>query len=192
MRGKRRIFRFAWATSLLLLTSSHQAFAAPIVNPVATFSGLDKITARLTKFDVYMNETVQFGSLQITPRACYTEPVDEPQRTLGFAEVDRVGLTGDSARIFTGWMFADSPALNAIDDPLYDIWLVGCATRTDLPPPTAINPLPGPVAPPADGAGLAAVPKTASPQTIAPPVRQVENGSFVTLLNPAPSAENAP
>ncbi len=154
MRGRPRIAWVAWTP--LWLAVAFPAEAAPIANPVATFSGLDKITARLTKFDVYMNETVQFGSLQITPRACYTEPVDEPQRTLVFAEVDRVGLKSDGQRIFTGWMFADSPALNAIDDPLYDIWLVGCATHTDLPPPTAINPLPGPAAPPGDSAGLAA------------------------------------
>jgi hypothetical protein len=183
---------FRLAAVVLFCLIGFPSFAAPVANPVAMFSGLDKITARLTKFDVYMNETVQFGSLQVTPRACYTAPVDEPPHTLVFAEVDRVGLKGDSARIFTGWMFADSPALNAIDDPLYDVWLVGCAAHSDLPPPTAINPLPGPISPPADRAGLAAVPKATGSKTTAPPVQQVESGSFVTLLNPAPAAESSP
>ena len=106
-----------------------------ISNPIAAFSGLDKITGRITNFDVYMDETVQFGALQITPRVCYTRPPTETQRTSVFLEVDQVSLKGGSERIFTGWMFADSPALNAIDHPVYDIWLVDCKQNSDTPPP---------------------------------------------------------
>jgi hypothetical protein len=167
------------------------ALAAPVANPVATFSGLDKITARLTKFDAYVGETVQFGSLQITPRACYTQPPDEAPRTLSFVEIDRVDLKARGSRIFTGWMFADSPALNAVDDPLYDVWLVGCKQQTDLPKPTAINPVPGPAAPPEDASGEAKSPAANAPALPAKPAAPVpaENGSFLTLLDPAPAAE---
>jgi hypothetical protein len=111
------------------------AHAAIIANPIAAFSGLDKITGRITKFDVYIDETVQFGALQITPRACYTRPPDEVQRTSVFVEVDQVSLQQTVRRIFTGWMFADSPALNAVDHAVYDIWLVECKTSSDTPPP---------------------------------------------------------
>lgn len=111
------------------------ASAATIANPIAAFSGLDKITGRITKFDVYLNETVQFGALQITPRACYTRPPTEAQRTSVFVEVDQVSLQQTVRRIFTGWMFADSPALNAVDHAVYDIWLVDCKTSSDTPPP---------------------------------------------------------
>jgi hypothetical protein len=111
------------------------AQAETIANPVAAFSGLDKITGRITNFDVYIDETVQFGALQITPRACYTRPPTETQRTSVFVEVDQVSLKGSVTRIFTGWMFADSPALNAIDHAVYDIWLLACKQRTDVPPP---------------------------------------------------------
>ena len=111
------------------------AAAAVVANPIATFAGLDKITARLTKFDVYMNETVQFGALQITPRACHTRPPTEVQRTSVFVEVDQVSLQGTTTRIFTGWMFAESPALNAVDHPVYDLWLVACKQTSDVPPP---------------------------------------------------------
>ena len=111
------------------------AAAETISNPIASFSGLDKITGRITNFDVYMDETVQFGALQITPRACYTRPPTETQRTSVFLEVDQVSLKGGTQRIFTGWMFADSPALNAIDHPVYDIWLVDCKQQSDTPPP---------------------------------------------------------
>ena len=111
------------------------ALADTIANPVAAFSGLDKITGRITRFDVYINETVQFGALQITPRVCYTRPPTETQRTSVFLEVDQVSLKGGTQRVFTGWMFADSPALNAIDHPVYDIWLVDCKQQSDTPPP---------------------------------------------------------
>lgn len=115
------------------------AVAETISNPVAAFSGLDKITGRITNFDVYINETVQFGALQITPRVCYTRPPTETQRTSVFIEVDQVSLKGSVTRVFTGWMFADSPALNAIDHAVYDIWLTGCKQSTDVPPPEGLT-----------------------------------------------------
>jgi len=125
------------AVALLLaaLLMVAPAAAETISNPIAAFSGLDKITGRITNFDVYVNETVQFGALQITPRVCYTRPPTETQRTSVFLEVDQVSLKGGTQRVFTGWMFADSPALNAIDHPVYDIWLVDCRQQTDVPPP---------------------------------------------------------
>jgi len=114
------------------------AMAETISNPIAAFSGLDKITGRITNFDVYINETVQFGALQLTPRVCYTRPPTETQRTSVFLEVDQVSLKGGTQRVFTGWMFADSPALNAIDHPVYDIWLVDCRQQSDTPPPDTL------------------------------------------------------
>jgi hypothetical protein len=127
---------------LVALALATPAYAETISNPVASFSGLDKITGRITNFDVYIDETVQFGALQITPRVCYTRPPTETQRTSVFLEVDQVSLKGGTQRIFTGWMFADSPALNAIDHPVYDIWLVDCKQSSDTPPPETTNPEP--------------------------------------------------
>ena len=116
-----------------LLPSS--ANAARISNPVAVFSGLDKITGRITTFDVYMNETVQFGALQVTPKACYSRDDSEQQKIDGFVEVDEITLDRRIRRIFTGWMFADSPGLNAVEHPIYDVWLKECKQKSDVPPP---------------------------------------------------------
>ena len=135
--------------ALALCLCASPALADTIANPVAEFSGLDKITGRLTSFDVYIDETVQFGALQITPRACYTRPPTEAQRTSVFVEVDQVSLRGTVDRIFTGWMFADSPALNAIDHAVYDIWLIDCKQSSKVPPPEAKAP--APMQPPAAG-----------------------------------------
>jgi hypothetical protein len=68
-------------------------------------------------------------------------------------EVDQVSLRGSISRIFTGWMFADSPALNAIDHAVYDIWLLDCLQSTDVPPPDAAAPAPDPETTGADTRG---------------------------------------
>jgi hypothetical protein len=97
-----------------------------VPNPTGVFAGLDKITGRITSFDVAVNETVQFGALQVTPRACYTRPPTETPHTDAFIEVDEVTLQGEIRRIYTGWMFAASPGLHAVEHPIYDIWLTDC------------------------------------------------------------------
>ncbi|WP_455271937.1 DUF2155 domain-containing protein [Rhizobium herbae] len=135
---KRRIFAaaslFAIAsTAVLSLTAA--ADAARITNPVAVFSGIDKITGRITTFDVYIGETVQFGALQVTPRVCYSRDDTEAPKTDTFVEVDEITLDRKIRRIFTGWMFADSPGLNAVEHPVYDVWLNSCKAKSDLPPP---------------------------------------------------------
>lgn len=106
-----------------------------VSNPVAVFSGLDKITGRITSFDVYIGETYQFGALQVTPRVCYTNKADEATRTDGFVEVNEITLDKKIQRIFTGWMFADSPGLNAVEHPIYDVWLKDCKQRSKVPAP---------------------------------------------------------
>lgn len=107
------------------------ARAEKISNPVAEFTGLDKITGQIRTFDVLVDETVQFGALQLTARVCYSRPPTEPPQTTAFVEVDEVTLDRKIQRIFTGWMFADSPGLNAVDHPIYDVWLTNCKTSSE-------------------------------------------------------------
>ncbi len=136
--SKRRMFAaaslFAIA-STAVLSMMTAADAARITNPVAVFSGIDKITGRITTFDVYIGETVQFGALQVTPRVCYSRDETEAPKTDTFVEVDEITLDRKIRRIFTGWMFADSPGLNAVEHPVYDVWLNSCKAKSDLPPP---------------------------------------------------------
>jgi hypothetical protein len=106
--------------------------AKRIVHPTAHFSGLDKITGRIINFPVDIGETVQFGALQLTTRACYTRPAEEAANTDAFVEVDEVTLQGEVKRIFTGWMFASSPGLHAVEHPIYDLWLTDCKGSTQV------------------------------------------------------------
>lgn len=111
------------------------AQAQRITNPVAEFAGIDKITGRIFNFDIYMNETVQFGSLQVTPRVCYTSGEGTEPKTDSFVEVDEITLDRKIRRIFSGWMFAESPGLNAVEHAVYDVWLTSCKSESDVPPP---------------------------------------------------------
>jgi len=108
---------------------------AKTANPVAEFSGIDKITGRIITFDVYIDETVQFGALQITPRVCYSRQQNAPPGSSTFVEVDEITLDRKIRRIFTGWMFADSPGLNAIEHAVYDVWLKSCKPDSEVPAP---------------------------------------------------------
>lgn len=120
-------------------TVAPAAPAAPqrITNPVAEFAGIDKITGRIITFDVYIDETVQFGALQVTPRICYSQPQTEEPKTDSFVEVDEITLDRKIRRIFTGWMFAESPGLNAVEHAVYDVWLKGCKQKSEVPAPDA-------------------------------------------------------
>ena len=115
--------------------SSFAQEAAKTANPVAEFSGIDEITGRIITFDVYIDETVQFGALQITPRVCYSRQQNAPPGSSTFVEVDEITLDRKIRRIFTGWMFADSPGLNAIEHAVYDVWLKSCKADSEVPPP---------------------------------------------------------
>ena len=133
----------ALAVSLIALLPAlglvNQASAARIENKVAVFSGIDKITGRITSFDVYLNETVQFGALQVTPKVCYSRDDTEAQKIDAFIEVDEITLDRKIRRIFTGWMFADSPGLNAVEHPIYDVWLTGCKQESEVPAPSSAS-----------------------------------------------------
>jgi hypothetical protein len=135
------------------------AQADKIKHPTAVFSGLDKITGRIISFEVATDETVQFGSLQITERVCYTRPPTETPQTTTFVEVDEVDTKNEYKRIFSGWMFAASPGLHGIEHPIYDIWLTDCKGGTEIiasPPETAEAEPP----PPPDNAKAAPKPGT--------------------------------
>jgi hypothetical protein len=132
-------------------------------NGVAVFSALDKVTATIKKLEVKLNETVQFGSLKVTPRVCYSRPSTEQPKTTSFVEVDEVQLDGTEKRVFSGWMFAESPGLNAVEHPVFDVWLTECQKPKNVAQRSPQAQTPG-------AAGAAAAPGAEEPD--APPADQ--------------------
>ncbi len=92
----------------------------------AVFRGLDKITARVTTVYAPIDEMVTFGSLQFITRQCNKRPPEETPEKTAFLEVKDIKPDQSEEDIFKGWMFASSPALNALEHPVYDIWLIDC------------------------------------------------------------------
>jgi len=135
---------------------SAAARAEAVKNPIAIFAALDKVTGRISHLEIPINQTVEFGALKVTPRVCNSRPPTEAPKTTGFVEVDEVKLTGEVQRIFTGWMFAESPGLHAVEHPVFDVWLTNCKTSApERPAGNAENEAsgaPAPQAPPAEEA----------------------------------------
>jgi hypothetical protein len=152
------------------------ASAEIIKNPIAVFAALDKVTGRISHLEVPIDNTVEFGALKVTPRVCDTRPPTEQPRTASFVEVDEVKLTGEVQRIFTGWMFAESPGLHAVEHPVFDVWLTNC--KTNAPPAPSGNAenaaapgaeVPAGEAPPAEAPPGEAPPADAPADAMPPP-----------------------
>ncbi len=98
-------------------------------------NGLDKITGRILSFDAPIDEPALFGALQITARTCHKRPPEETPETSAYLEITDSGraasggtVTVGGQPIFSGWMFASSPALSALEHPIYDVWVIDCST----------------------------------------------------------------
>ena len=184
----RPIMRTALLCALLGLTST-PVRAERIVNAFADFAGLDKITGRIITFSVSIDEMVQFGTLRLKARACYTRPITEAPQTDAFVEVDEVKLNKQIDRIFSGWMFAASPGLHGIEHPIYDIWLTGCHDSVEPVRETPVTPVK-----PATPAKPAAPPKPAAPANTNPStnINPSTNTNPSVPAKPPASAKPAP
>lgn len=99
--------------------------------PIAVLRALDKITARVEELDIPTGQPFKFGTLIITVRACRVTPPEETPEAAAFLEVSELKPGENDTPVFRGWMFASSPALSAMEHPVYDIWVTGCKS-----PPT--------------------------------------------------------
>ncbi len=103
---------------------------------IAVLQGLDKITARISTFEAVAGEPAQFGTLEILVRRCQKTPPEEPPESAVFVEIVDVRPDSPSVPLFTGWMFASSPAISALEHPVYDVWVVDCkAGEETIPQP---------------------------------------------------------
>lgn len=127
------------AVLLLLGVAALPALAGQaLAQEIAVLQGLDKTTARVSKFDAPVGTPVHFGRLVITVRACVKHPPEEEPESAAFLQIDEVREDQPKAalaqRVFSGWMFASSPALSALENPIYDISVLDCKTDTTASP----------------------------------------------------------
>jgi hypothetical protein len=123
------------------------------IKRMVVLRGLDKITGRAIDVNAPVGMPVRFGSLSITARYCYTVPPEEPPETTAFLQIDETKAGTPAKRMFSGWMFASTPALNALEHPVYDVWVINCKTEEPAPaadaPPPERRPGSAPLAAPA-------------------------------------------
>ncbi len=115
--------RIAVLTGLWLALSG----ATFVDRELVVLHGLDKITARVSEMTVKVGDSTQFGRLLISVKACRVRPPEEPPESAAFLEITDLGRRDTRpSQAFRGWMFASSPAVSAMEHPVYDIWVSGC------------------------------------------------------------------
>lgn len=125
------------AVPLSLLAVAFAGPAAAVPGDIAVLQGLDKITARVSTFEAPLDEAVRFGSLEIVARACDKKPPEETPESTAFLEITDRRPDSPDVEIFTGWMFASSPAVSALEHPVYDVWVVDCKNASSSASETA-------------------------------------------------------
>ncbi len=137
-----RLGRAATFVAVLLAPLAPPAVAqpappAPPQPPGVILQGLDKVTARISTIEVPLNTVVRFGTLEIAVRACYKTPPTEPPESTAFLEIFEVRPGDPRESVFSGWMFASSPALSALEHAVYDVWVIDC---TNVANSASLNP----------------------------------------------------
>ena len=94
---------------------------------------LDKVTARISTFEAPVGDTVRFGTLHIIARACDKRPPEETPESAAFLDISEIKPGEPAEGVYRGWMFASSPALAAMEHPVYDVWVLDCSTPLKTP-----------------------------------------------------------
>jgi hypothetical protein len=118
--------------------------AAPgmTAEPIAVMQGLDKITARVSRFDTPVAKPAIFGTLSIVVRDCERSAPEEQPENAAFVEIYETRPGEEKRRLFSGWMFSSSPALSALEHPVYDVNLLECKGAAGPPPaPPPVSPV---------------------------------------------------
>jgi len=108
------------------ITTEAAAPATDAAQKMVVLNGLDKITARISTIDIPIGDTARFGTLSITALTCYKAPPEEQPETAAFLDIEEVRPGFEKVRLFSGWMFASSPAVSALEHPVYDVWVTDC------------------------------------------------------------------
>lgn len=111
------------AMAMFMATASN---ATEIEMNTARMQAMDKITGHVNVINIPVNGMVNFGSLSIVVRSCQTRPVEEAPENFAFVDITDKSLKGEEVNVFKGWMLSSSPATNALEHPIYDVWLLQC------------------------------------------------------------------
>ena len=144
--------RPAAVACLIAWAAAAHAQGPVLEHRVAVLQGLDKVTARVSTVRAPLDQPTQFGTLQVVARTCRETPPTEPPESAAFLEIRELPPASDAngapVDLFSGWMFASSPAVSALAHPVYDIWVLDCAEP--IAPLEGIQGVPDTTAPPSE------------------------------------------
>ena len=111
----------------------------PNTERVVSIGAIDKRTGLTRTFQGNPGQMFRFGKLTVTVRTCEITPPWEQKLTGAFLLVDEATGSAASRRVFSGWMFAESPSLHPLEHARYDIWVKSCTMRfPDTGPDTVL------------------------------------------------------
>lgn len=114
------------------------------VKRMAILRGLDKLTGQSAVIDAPVGVPVHYATLTITADYCYSTPPSETPETIAFLQIIDHRPDKPAQQVFSGWMWASSPSLNAMQHPLYDVWVMSCKTNQpgqEAPPVASTAPV---------------------------------------------------
>ena len=124
-----KVNNFLFLTTLLSSVCLQNLQAADIETNTARMQAMDKITGKVSEIDVPVNAPVRFGSFSVLVRKCVTKTPEETPENTAFVDVVDDYNNQEPVNIFKGWMFSSSPALSAVEHPIYDVWLLKCYNK---------------------------------------------------------------
>ena len=133
---------------VLGLVTAGSASARMSPQPIAVLQGLDKISARMSRFEAPVGASIHFGTLLITVRDCEQSAPEDTPENAAFMQIYETPPGADTKRLFSGWMFSSSPAISQLEHPVYDVTLLGCKAASAPAPVVPVPPSPPPPEPP--------------------------------------------
>jgi hypothetical protein len=118
----------------VLVLTGNTSFGQATEFNVAVLQGLDKVTARVSLLNAPIGVTIKFGTLEIIVRSCDKRPPEETPESAAFIDVWDVRPGELVSSVYRGWMFASSPALAAMEHPVYDVWVLDCKNSQYVSP----------------------------------------------------------
>ena len=125
---KNAIARLSRCIALAALFAA-PAFATDLPMDTVVFGNLDKVTGRVNTMTGGIDTPIRFGTLEIVTRSCFAHPPEEPPENAAFVEIFDHPEQGEKKKVFSGWMYGSSPALSALDHPVYDVWVLRCESK---------------------------------------------------------------
>jgi hypothetical protein len=123
----------------LLILWVFPVFGATIPTDAVILQGMDNVTGRVKELSLPVGSSIDFGELTITVDKCLTKTPEETPENAAFLRIVQA-----DKELFSGWMFSSNPAISAMEDPVYDVWVVSCVYETPVISETEVLPSPEP------------------------------------------------